>query len=93
MNYVKEYNKRLQTGKIEACEEIKSIYKRLVKEMDDDSSPFWFSEEQGEYVIGFIEGFCKHYQGEHAGEYVRLELFHTSSLWVPGKRYKQASLP
>mgnify|MGYP003303082641 CR=1 FL=1 len=59
MNYVKEYNKRLQTGKIEACEEIKSIYKRLVKEMDDDSSPFWFSEEQGEYVIGFIEGFCK----------------------------------
>ena len=43
--------------------------------MDDDSSPFWFSEEQGEYVISFIEGFCKHYQGEHAGEYVRLELF------------------
>ena len=57
MNYVKEYNKRIQNGKIEACEEIKSVYKRLVKEMDDDSSPFWFSEEQGEFVIKFIEGF------------------------------------
>ena len=75
MNYVKEYNKRIQSGKIEACEEIKCVYKRLVEEMDDNSSPFWFSEEQGEFVINFIEGFCKHYQGEHAGEYVRLELF------------------
>jgi len=51
----------------------------MVKEMDhdqkSDSFPFWFSEEQGEYVINFIETFCKHYQGEHAGELVKLELF------------------
>lgn len=41
----------------------------------DDSFPFWFSEETGLYVIDFIEGYCKHYQGDRAGEYVRLELF------------------
>lgn len=75
MNYVKEYYKKLKSGKILACEEIKTVYARLVKEMSDKTSPFWFSEEQGEFVINFIEGFCKHYQGEHAGEYVRLELF------------------
>lgn len=79
MNYVREYNKQIQSGKIEACEEIKSVYGRLVKEMDlsekDSSFPFWFSEECGEYVINFIETYCKHYQGDHAGELCKLELF------------------
>ena len=78
MNYVKEYNKQIQSGKIVACEEIKRIYKRMVEEMDkskDDSFPFWFSEESGQYVIDFIETYCKHYQGEHAGQLVKLELF------------------
>lgn len=41
----------------------------------DDSFPFWFSEESGQYVIDFIESYCKHFQGDHAGELVKLELF------------------
>ena len=79
MNYVREYNEQIQSGKIVACEEIKCIYKRMVEEMDlskkDDAFPFYFSEEMGEYVINFIETYCKHYQGDHAGELCRLELF------------------
>lgn len=78
MNYVREYNDKLQSGEIVACEEIKSVYSRMVAEMDqskDDSFPFWFSEETGQYVIDFIERWCKHYQGDHAGELVKLELF------------------
>lgn len=49
----------------------------MVEEMDckSDSFPFWFSEESGQYVIDFIETFCKHYQGDNAGQLVRLELF------------------
>lgn len=78
MNYVKEYWDKIRTGEIVACEEIKCMYGRLVEEMgrkDDDSFAFYFNEEVGNYVIDFIETFCRHYQGEHAGEYVRLELF------------------
>ena len=77
MNYVKEYNDKLQKGEIVACEEIISVYDRMVKEMEmqDKAFPFFFHEETGEYVINFIEGFCKHYQGDHAGEFVKLELF------------------
>ena len=78
MNYVKEYYKSISSknGTV-ACEEVKAIYKRLVREMNRPPKgfQFYFSEEQGEYVINFIESYCKHYQGEHAGEYVRLELF------------------
>lgn len=79
LNYVKEYYSQIKSGSIVACEEIKCIYQRMVEEMDvsqkDDSFPFWFSEESGQYVIDFIEGYCKHYQGDHAGELVKLELF------------------
>lgn len=44
-------------------------------DIKDDSFPFYFSEEMGEHAINFIESYCKHYQGDHAGELVKLELF------------------
>lgn len=75
MNYVKEYNSKLQKGEVTACKEVKSYYKLITKEMDDDSIPFYFNEEIGEHAIEFIETFCRHYQGECAGQSVRLELF------------------
>ncbi|MBQ0112672.1 MAG: terminase large subunit [Bacteroidales bacterium] len=77
MNYAKEYLRQIEKGKIEACEEIRCVYKRLVEEMDckDKSFPFYFSERHGNHAIEFIESFCKHYQGEKAGELVKLELF------------------
>ena len=78
MNYVREYYSEIESKKIVACEEIKCLYKRMVEEMDrqeDASFPFYFDEGVGNHAIEFIETFCKHYQGEHAGKTVRLELF------------------
>ena len=77
MNWVREYYSEIEKKNIIVCEEIRSIYKRLVEEMDckDDSFPFYFDEAVGNHAIEFIETFCKHYQGEHAGEVVKLELF------------------
>lgn len=75
MNWVKLYYKEIETGKIIACEEVKQVYKRMVREMSDDTFPFYFNEEVGQYVIDFIETFCRHYEGEHAGELVKLELW------------------
>ena len=77
MNYAKEYLQKIKSGEILACAEISSIYERLVNEMEspDDDFPFYFSEKHGNHAIEFIEQFCRHYQGEHAGELVKLELF------------------
>lgn len=77
MNYVREYYSEIQKKNIIVCEEIRSLYKRLVEEMDceDSTFPFYFDEDVGNHAIEFIETFCKHYQGEHAGEVVKLELF------------------
>lgn len=82
MNYVKEYYEQIAKGELVVCEEIKCIYKRLVEEMDckDDSFPFYFDETTGEHPIIFIETYCRHYQGEHAGELVQLELFQKAFL-------------
>ena len=75
MNWIREYNALISSRKIVACEEIKAVYARLAEESEDPDGAFYFSEETGQHAIDFIETFCRHYQGEHAGELVRLELF------------------
>lgn len=78
MNFPKEYYSKIESGEIVACEEVTAFYKRMVEEetrRSDSSFPFFFDEETGQHAIDFIEKYCKHYQGEHAGELVRLELF------------------
>lgn len=46
-----------------------------MERQNDDSFPFYFSEDVGNHAIEFIETYCRHYQGDHAGELVVLELF------------------
>lgn len=77
MNYVKAYYQEIESGNIIACEEIKAVYKRLAEETErtDEGFLFYFNEDVGQHPIDFIETFCRHYQGEKAGEEVKLELF------------------
>ena len=78
MNFPKIYYEKIKSGEIVACEEITQFYKRMTEEMErrkDKTFPFFFDEDSGQRAITFIETYCKHYQGEHAGELVKLELF------------------
>lgn len=78
MNYARLYYSQIANNDIAVCEEIRYIYRRLNEEMemaDDSAFPFYFDENVGNHAIEFIENFCRHYQGEHAGELVKLELF------------------
>lgn len=72
--YLQEYNQKIHSGEIVACKKIKKIYSRLVKEMNDDSLPFYFSEERASRPIKFIEKFVKQSTGI-AGVSLELELF------------------
>ena len=74
MNYIKEYLNQIDEGKIVVGEKVKKIYKRLLKESDDKSLPFYFDEETGNRPIEFIETFCKQAEGE-IGKPIKLELF------------------
>lgn len=48
LNYVKEYYKQITTEKVVACDEIKGIYSRMVKEMD-------LSEKMIRFLFGFLK--------------------------------------
>lgn len=74
MNYIQEYLEQIDKGNIVAGKKVKKIYKRLLKESDDKSFPFYFDEEIGNRPIEFIETFCKQAEGE-IGKPIKLELF------------------
>lgn len=74
MNWVREYYDRIECGDIITSRRVKAVYERLVKEMDDDGSLYYFDEDTGERPILFIETFCKQSQGT-IGAQLELELF------------------
>jgi phage terminase large subunit-like protein len=74
LNWVKEYYDRIECGDIITSRRVKAVYERLVKEMDDNGSPYYFDEDAGERPILFIETFCKQSQGT-IGAPLKLELF------------------
>lgn len=76
MNYVREYYDRIKCGDIITSRRVKTVYGRLIKEMDaaGDDSPYYFDEDAGERPILFIETFCKQSQGT-IGAPLELELF------------------
>lgn len=74
MNWIKEYIDQINSGKIVAGKKVIKIYKKLLKEAEDNSLPFFFDEKKGERPIQFIENFCKQAEGE-IGKPIKLELF------------------
>ena len=74
MNYIKEYLQQIENGKIIVGKKVKKEYKKLLKESEDSSLPFYFDEEIGNRPIEFIEKFCKQAEGE-IGKPIKLELF------------------
>lgn len=72
-NWIEEY---VQTfDDVPVSKEVECFYRRNLEEMKDEESEFFFDPEVGQGVIDFIEKFCKHYQGEKAGQLVKLDLF------------------
>lgn len=74
MNWIKEYINQIDSGKIIAGKKVIDIYKKLLKEAEDKTLPFFFDEKKGERPIYFIEKFCKQAEGE-IGKPIKLELF------------------
>lgn len=80
MNWAKEYLKAIQFGKEVVSHKIKTVYEREVSFMGKKDFPFYFDEDKGQRPIDFIEQFCRHYEGEWAGEKIELELFQKAKI-------------
>lgn len=74
MNYVIEYQKKIEAGEIVTSTRVRKIYKKLVHDIEHPNQ-YVFDEKKGTKPIEFIERFCKHSKGKWAGKPVKLELF------------------
>lgn len=74
MNYIKEYIKQIDKGKVAVSKRVDKIYRRLLEDIDNPKE-WYFDEERATKPIDFIEKFCKQSKGEWIGKSVELQLF------------------
>ncbi|MFX4263115.1 terminase large subunit [Pelotomaculum propionicicum] len=79
-NYIREYWKKIQSGRIAACRRTVQQYKKLISELDSPRDPWVFDLYAANAPIDFIEAFCRHSKGKWIGKPVRLELFQKAKL-------------
>lgn len=90
VNYVRQYVRAIRAGTVTVSEPVRQVYERLDAEAADKSCPYRFSAKLGAHAIRFIETFCRHYEGEHAGQLVKLDLWEKAFIqtlfgWVDKK--------
>ena len=90
VNYVRQYVRAIRAGTVTVSEPVRQVYERLDAEAADKSCPYRFIAKLGDHAIRFIETFCRHYEGEHAGQLVKLELWEKAFIqtlfgWVDKK--------
>lgn len=90
VNYVRQYVRAIRAGTVTVPEPVRVEYERLDAEAADKAYPYRFSAKLGDHAIRFIESFCRHYEGEHAGQLVKLELWEKAFIqtlfgWVDKK--------
>ena len=90
VNYVRQYVRAIRTGTVTVPEPVRQVYERLDAEAADKAYPYRFSAKLGDHAIRFIETFCRHYEGEHAGQLVKLDLWEKAFIqnlfgWVDKK--------
>lgn len=74
MNWIKEYIKQIDSGEIIVGQKVYTIYTKLIEDMNDDKSRFYFDETKANKAIDFIELFCKQSEGE-LGASIELDLW------------------
>ena len=88
MNYINEYWEQITSGKVLVNELIRLQMALLIDDLQHPKSisyqneldvtitmDYIFDEERGEFVIDFIEQFCKHSKAPWTGKKVKLEVW------------------
>lgn len=90
VNYVRRYLKAIREGKIIVSEDVLAFYERLEAQQADKTYKYRFDLKLGNHAIEFIETFCRHYEGELAGQLIKLDLWQKAFIqtlfgWVDRK--------
>ncbi len=75
MNYIEQYYRKIEDGKIVTSDKIRRTYKHLVEKIHDKKGPYRYDDKKAKFAIDFIEAFCKHSKGKWGGKPLVLELW------------------
>jgi len=70
----------LVKGRITVCEKIRKTYKKIVFDLTDTTSEFYYSSTRANHILEFAENYCRHSKGKFGGKQVVLELWEKSLL-------------
>lgn len=79
-NPILEYWKQIESGKVIVCDKIYRTYKKVVYDLTNNTSEYYYSHPRANHVIEFIENFCRHSKGKMGGKPVILELWEKALL-------------
>ena len=75
MNYIEKYYGQIISGEVVVSDKIRRVYKRLVEKLHDTDSKYVYDDKKAQFVIDFIQTFCRHSKGKWGGKPVILELW------------------
>lgn len=75
MNYILEYNAKIESGEIVASDYVRRAYRKLAADVDRTDWEFYFDESKAEHALFFIEHFCKQSKGKDGGKPIKLMLW------------------
>jgi phage terminase large subunit-like protein len=79
-NPILEYWEQIETGKTIVCDKVYRTYKKIVYDLTDKTSEFFYSPARANHVIEFAENYCRHSKGKWGGKPVILELWEKAML-------------
>ena len=72
-NPILQYWEDIQHGRVVVSRRIKSVYKRLVNDIEHPRDPWVYDNLKAWHAIFFVEHYCKHSKGKWGGKPVILE--------------------
>ena len=73
-NPISEYYAQMQDGLV-VSDKIRRTFNKILYDLSDDTSEYYYSPRRANHAIEFIENFCKHSKGKMGGQAVILELW------------------
>ena len=79
-NPILEYWEQIEAGKAIVSDKVYRTYKKIVYDLTDKTSEFFYSPARANHVIEFAENYCRHSKGKWGGKPVILELWEKAML-------------
>ena len=79
-NPILEYWELIESGEEVVSDKIRRTYKKVIYDLADKNSEFFYSHARANHVIEFGENYCRHSKGKFGGKPVVLELWEKALL-------------